>query len=929
MSRSSATKQGTTKQSTVTQGRIKRGRTKDPQRAPATLKPPAAAQAEDMVSWLVLALVYAFMLSRFDLRLLVSDSILTGGDSASWYQVLKTLKEDFLPQGRLFGFSQANFFGYLEGQHYFILPFLVAALLGFLVPLGVALKIATVAGGFALPLSMFFAASSISGRKRGGAIAAALSLLFLFNESYSIFGGNWLSTFAGEFCYSWAIALVPLLFASLVQDWRKRRRGLLSGVILALVGLCHFFVFMPAFFLPLFPAFTLVPRLWSKKPQNSRVKLKLGREAGIVAQILTTYSTALLLLSFWLLPMAVTRLWAQPISMLWQFNSFMDFANQTLLWIWAPAGLGFLLLSVSRKNSPRERRLAAFLVYALGACAFLFFIAPGLGMPDIRFVPPALLICGLGLSLFLDSAAERLSRSLRPAAGFKRTRPAGNPLGWLPALLILICLGAAAAGSMAMSRNSPGWFAWNYTGYEAKTEWPFIRFISEKYHGSPDEGRFLWEKQDQRDNRDFGSERAFENLYLFTGHPSSEGIHYGSSMMARAATYLQSSYSPNPVDPEAERIYSKVDPASWPPRFDLLNARYIVTHSATISDLFASHPSFALDASMGKFSIFSYKDFADSYISVLPENALALVDGGEGGFRTDYYRFFRDYELYDTPFVSTEFADRDLDARLSGAGGYWADYDSYRNVGLAKKALDEQGKTRLGSAAGSEYRLSSSDGGARTMESALVSAEHVDNFHIRFTTAAPTKPHYIKISYAPGWKSSGGEKIYPVSPGFMLIFPKSARVELSYRRTVWEILGIVLSLASIPFALIIAKKKPGRTFPWKALLVAGLGLFFGVALYLSVQTMIGYPALARDLAKARRINPTDPLWAEELLGLLEPWATAENLDRYDNKLVFDAYRLKSLALTAEGRTKEASELIDTLSARYAHTRALDSLPKPR
>ena len=196
MSRSSATKQGTTKQSTVTQGRIKRGRTKDPQRAPATLKPLAAAQAEDMVSWLVLALVYAFMLSRFDLRLLVSDSILTGGDSASWYQVLKTLKEDFLPQGRLFGFSQANFFGYLEGQHYFILPFLVAALLGFLVPLGVALKIATVAGGFALPLSMFFAASSISGRKRSGAIDAALSLLFLLNESYSIFGGNWLSTFA-------------------------------------------------------------------------------------------------------------------------------------------------------------------------------------------------------------------------------------------------------------------------------------------------------------------------------------------------------------------------------------------------------------------------------------------------------------------------------------------------------------------------------------------------------------------------------------------------------------------------------------------------------------------------------------------------------------------------------------------------------------
>jgi len=62
---------------------------------------------------------------------------------------------------------------------------------------------------------------------------------------------------------------------------------------------------------------------------------------------------------------------------------------------------------------------------------------------------------------------------------------------------------------------------------------------------------------------------------------------------------------------------------------------------------------------------------------------------------------------------------------------------------------------------------------------------------------------------------------------------------------------------------------------------------------------------------------------------VDPWATRENLDRYDNRLIFDAYRLKSLVLAAEGRTEEASELIDTLSARYAHTRVLDSLPPAR
>ncbi len=906
-------------------------KTKKLVQGPSTLRPPANTKIEDLLSWICLALVYAFMLSRFDLRLLVTDNILTGGDSASWYQVLRTLKEEFLPRGRLFGFSQGNFFGYLEGQHYFVLPFLAAALLGYIVPLSVALKIVTIAGGFALPFTMFFAASSISGRKRAGAIAAASSLLFLFNESYSIFGGNWLSTFAGEFCYSWAIALLPLFFASLVRDWRTKRKGLLSGLILALIGLSHFFVFMAAFFLPLFPAFSLIPRLWKKKSQNNHPKPGMGREAVVVTRILSTYISALLFMAFWLLPMAATRGWAQPISMLWQFSSFKDFANQTLLLIWAPAGCLFFLLSLMRKNSPRERSLAAFLFYALGACAFLFFIAPGLGMPDIRFVPPALLFCGLGISLLLDTAAERLTKRLLPPLGQKRTRQAKKLIGWLPSMITLLCLGASVAGSLALIRNAPSWFSWNYSGYEAKAEWPFISFIAQRYKGSPDDGRFLWEKQDQRDNRDFGSERAFENLYLFTGHPSSEGIHYGSSMMARAATYLQSSYSPNPVDPEAERIYSKIDPASWSARFDLLNARYIITHSETIQSLFASHPDFMIDASMGKFSIFSYRGYADSYVSVLPEKAISLVDGGKGGFRTDYYRFFRDYELYDTPFVNSLLADRDLTARLSDAGGHWSDYDAFRNVALAKKALEEQGAARLASPPNlaESPRVNADkaiDGSMMGITPPAITDEQVDNFSIRFNTTEPGKPHYIKISYAPGWQSSGDEKIYPISPGFMLIYPEGTQVELNYRRTAWEILGIGLSLISIPFALIIAKKKPKRSCCWKTLLVAGLVLFFATALYLTAQTMVGYPALARNLAKARRINPGDPLRRQELLALIDPWATKENLDRYDNRLVFDAYRLKSLVLIADGQVDEARELIDILKTRYPHARVLDSLP---
>ena len=846
---------------------------------------------EILVSFLVLALVYIVLLSRFDLRLLFSDTILTGGDTASWFQVLKTLSTDFLPHGRVFGFSQSNFFGYMEGQGYFVLPFLAAALLGQILPLTVALKIATVAGGFALPLTLFIAISSMTGRKRGGALAAAGSLLFLFNESYTIFGGNWLSTFAGEFCFSWAIALLPLLVASTTADRRKGKKGILSGFLLGLIGLCHFFVFMPAFFIPFFPAFGLIPGLLKKEARKRRGPESEGPK--IVGTILTTYVVAFLLMAFWLLPMAATRQWTQSISIIWYFSSAKDFAVQTLAWIWLPASLVFLIATLSRRFPATLRLDLSRCLYLIAACAFLFLTAPGLGVPDIRFVPTALLACVIGGVLLLDGLLSGLKPGL-----------AADPARGIPLAAATFAFAAVAClGSALMARNSPSWFAWNYSGYQAKGQWPVIAELGEKYRGGVADGRLLWEKQDQKDNQDFGSERAFENLYLFTGRPSSEGIHYGSSSMARAATYLQSSYSLNPVDPEPERIYSRILPDSWPASFSLLNAWGIIVHSSQMEESFAARKDFVLDSRIGKFSVFAYKGFAGRYVSVLPRGALAVVGPGGGGFRGDYYRFFREYPLYDLPFVSSTFADKAL-ADASGAIA-WPDYDAYRGAALARAALGNKGESgRAG----------------------RITGEKIDNFGISFTTDSPGMPHYIRISYAPGWKSSGGEKIYPASPGFMVIVPRGREVSLSYGRTIWEILGLVTSLLVLPAFLVLSRiiKPKGRH--WRGLATAAFIVFAGAASFLILGTTRGYPALERDIGRARNLNLGKADQRKKALELVKPWATREMLERFDDKLVFDAFRITAQARLNSGESAKAREALDILRAQYPETRALDGLP---
>jgi hypothetical protein len=883
-----------------------------------------------------LAVIYATMLSRFDISLLFSDTILTGGDSASWLQPLVALRDEFLPRLRYFGYSHSNFYGYLEGQHYFPLPFLVAAFLSYAMPVTVALKLVTVAGAFALPLTMFFSVRSFARSSWMGLVGAALGLLFLFNESYSMFGGNFLSTFAGEFCYSWALAFFPLFVASAWNDHCGKSWSARSGLLLGLIGLCHFFVFMPAFFLPFFFAFQRRHiALPFRLPKSATLvgdtlpELEPCPPEALVLRIPLTYLIGLSLMAFWFLPMAGTRTWAQSISMIWHFSSFMDFARQTLMPVWAGAAV-LALMVVLWPQSPlgRMRRKAAYILYGLGACAFMFFASVVLEVPDIRFVPQALILSIFSASLFLrDSLASakvpgmplespgklektgKHRKSGKPGIADKRAdKPAGRLKAvfcqqstWAFLVTALSCLGA-----VLLAHNGPAWFSWNYSGYQSKSEWVNLKGIADAYQGGIMDGRILWEKQDQNDNKDFGSERGFENLYYFTGRPTSEGIHYGSSFMARATTYLQSTYSLNPVDPEADRLHSRLAPEAWPLRFTQANAQFIIAHSPQVKALFRAHAAFRLDRVFGKFEVFEYSGYPGSYIEIPDAQALSIIQDSSGGFKTDFYRFFRDHELIRRPFVPASFADAALEQRVAGR------FDSYDDLHRLHTQSDEwQG-----------YPTSPSAG--------FVQEEQIDGFDIVFTTDSPGAPHIIKASFAPGWRSRGGETVYPVAPGFMLVFPESNRIHLEYRRTALEWVGLVISFLVLPGILLgfgHRRLNALRTSLFKPLFILAFVIFFAAVGAFIVLSASGTSTVQADIRQAQSLNLGDPQARVAALALVEPYATMEYLERYDNRLTFEAYRIKAEVLVRSGKVKEAQDLLTLLRTRYAHVRDLSRLPR--
>jgi len=63
-------------------------------------------------------------------------------------------------------------------------------------------------------------------------IGASVSVLFLFNESYTMFGGNILSTLTGEFCYMIAFALFCLFHRLPAQRIRTGKGLLKNGILL-------------------------------------------------------------------------------------------------------------------------------------------------------------------------------------------------------------------------------------------------------------------------------------------------------------------------------------------------------------------------------------------------------------------------------------------------------------------------------------------------------------------------------------------------------------------------------------------------------------------------------------------------------------------------------------------------------------------------
>ena len=66
------------------------------------------------------------------------------------------------------------------------------------------------------------------------------------------------------------------------------------------------------------------------------------------------------------------------------------------------------------------------------------------------------------------------------------------------------------------------------------------------------------------------------------------------------------------------------------------------------------------------------------------------------------------------------------------------------------------------------------------------------------------KPVIVRVPYFPNWKVEGADRIYLVSPAFMLIYPQQSNVRIYYSYTSVDYAGMILTAVGMVVLIVVS-----------------------------------------------------------------------------------------------------------------------------
>jgi len=713
-----------------------------------------------------------FIASYFPRAVMLAPTITSGGDMGSHYWPALYLREQLLPHGRVVGWCPGNYCGFPLFQFYFPLPFVLMAGLSLVIPLTVAFKLVSVLGTILTPVCSYFGLRLAGVAFPGPALGALASLCFVFMEANSMWGGNIPSTLAGEFTFSLSLALAFLFLGSLRYTMVHGRGRLGNALLVALIGMNHGYTLLWAGFTSLTEL--LVTQGWWRR----------------VGTLIVVHGLGFLLMGFWLIPLLAYSPWTTAYANVWYINSWREILPPIL---WPAAGTAVATLVVLAivcvwRRQPFPAGLAKVWAAILIA-AFFYVAASALHVVDIRFIP----FFQLGLCL-------------AAAAGL------GALLALLPGAEIWPLVGALTILPFVQSRVTfiPSWITWNYAGYERKAGWPAFRAVNEKLRGDFRDPRVVFEHSS--DYEQAGTIRAFENLPLFSGRSTLEGLYMQGSPTAPFIFYTQSEVSKEQSCPFPNYGCSRIDFDRGLGHLRMFNVSHFVVRSQVVKGLAAAHPELVREASIPPYEIYRLTKNADRYAVPVPLAPILVLTSS---WKEVAYRWFKRASPDGPLPVFAETVAREDEARFAAV------------VTELPRELP-----------------------AKSLGPPPALEEHLETDRIVVTGCRPGYPVLVRVSYHPRWKALTGERVWLAAPSFMLVFPRGERVELVFDGG-WPVtLGHVATVIG-----------------WVVLLVALLPVGRALGRWLAAPAL-ALPPVPAVVALVRRTGTWTPIVRRTVLGMV-------------------------------------------------------------
>ena len=217
-------------------------------------------------------------------------------------------------------------------------------------------------------------------RDPGPGCLAAATLPFLFEPSFSIYGGNILSTLAGEFSFSLSLSLALLFLGVVAAGLRTGRHRALAAVLFAATLLCHL---IPAIFAGAGAGVWLLLdadliRGLAPRPRGRLARRRWPRRLlwGVVAGAIGVGLTA-----WWLVPFATGQ--AYTTNMGWtNVDGFPHLLfPASARWVLAADVVGVVAMVV------RRNRVGLFIAVMGGFSAAVVCLDPQGKLYNVRFLP--------------------------------------------------------------------------------------------------------------------------------------------------------------------------------------------------------------------------------------------------------------------------------------------------------------------------------------------------------------------------------------------------------------------------------------------------------------------------------------------------------------------------------------------------------------